>query len=50
MRSALRAATGFVAVTLALLAPGAIGAQVASPRPLTLDDYGPWSRITGVGL
>ncbi len=32
----------------ALVAPG-LGAQQA-PRPLTLDDYGPWARISGASL
>lgn len=35
-------------VVLALVAPG-LGAQ-QTPRPLTLDDYGPWARISGASL
>jgi dipeptidyl aminopeptidase/acylaminoacyl peptidase len=34
----------------ALSSPGAVAAQDATPRPLTLEDYGDWNRITQVRL
>lgn len=57
LRAAFVAAAVVVAFTAAaaaaLVTPSALDAQTASastPRPLTLDDYGAWSRITQVQL